>query len=75
MLVDNASDAYGGDEIQRRQVRAFIRALVDIARLNNCAVMLLAHVDKVTSHNKKAEGAKAIRVLPPGTTAPAAVCL
>jgi len=56
VVVDNASDAYGGDEIQRRQVRAFMRALVEVARLTNCAVMLLAHVDKATSRNKKAEG-------------------
>jgi putative DNA primase/helicase len=56
VVVDNASDAYGGDEIQRRQVRAFIRALVEVARLTNCAVMLLAHVDKNTSRARKAEG-------------------
>ncbi len=56
VVVDNASDAYGGDEIQRRQVRAFMRALVEVARLTNCAVLLLAHVDKATSRNKKAEG-------------------
>ena len=56
VLVDNASDAYGGDEIQRRQVRAFMRSLVQITRLTNPAVMLLAHVDKNTSRNKKAEG-------------------
>lgn len=56
VVVDNASDAFGGDEIQRRQVRAFMRALAEVARLTNCAVMLLAHVDKNTSRNKKAEG-------------------
>lgn len=56
VVVDNASDAYGGDEIQRRQVRAFMRALVEVARLPNCAVLLLAHVDKATSRNKRAEG-------------------
>ena len=56
VVVDNASDAYGGDEIQRRQVRAFIRSLVEVARLTNCAVVLLAHVDKNTSKSRKAEG-------------------
>lgn len=56
VLIDNASDAFGGDEIQRRQVRAFMRALNAVARLTDCAVMLLAHVDKTTSRNKKAEG-------------------
>lgn len=75
MVVDNASDAYGGDEIQRRQVRAFMRSLVRVARLPDCAVVLLAHVDKNTSKGNKPEGAKAIPALPPGTTAPAAACL
>lgn len=56
VVVDNASDAYGGDEIQRRQVRAFMRALGVVARLTNCAVLLLAHVDKNTSRARTAEG-------------------
>ena len=56
VVVDNASDAYGGDEIQRKQVRAFIRSLVMIARLTDGAVVLLAHVDKNTSRARKAEG-------------------
>lgn len=56
VIVDNASDAFGGDEIQRRQVRAFMRCLVEIARDSNAAVLLLAHVDKATSRNRKAEG-------------------
>ena len=56
VVVDNASDAFGGDEIQRRQVRAFMRALASVARLTDCAVMLLAHVDKNTSRNKSAQG-------------------
>ena len=56
LVVDNASDAYGGDEIQRRQVRAFIRALAELAKLSECAVLLLAHVDKTTSRNLGAQG-------------------
>lgn len=56
VIVDNASDAYGGDEIQRRQVRAFIRSLGWIARDNDSAVLLLAHVDKNTSRAGKADG-------------------
>jgi hypothetical protein len=35
VLVDNASDAFGGDEIQRRQVRAFMRSLNEVARLTD----------------------------------------
>ena len=56
VIVDNASDAYGGDEIQRRQVRGFIRSLGRIARDNDAAALLLAHVDKNTSRAGKPEG-------------------
>ncbi len=56
VVIDNASDAFGGDEIQRRQVRAFVRALAEIARQSNCAVLLLAHVDKGTSRARVAQG-------------------
>jgi len=56
VIVDNASDAFGGDEIQRRQVRAFMRALMCMAKDNNAAVILLAHVDKNTSRARRAEG-------------------
>lgn len=56
VVVDNASDSFGGDEINRRQVRAFMRSLGQIARLTDCAVCLLAHVDKGTSRSKRAEG-------------------
>jgi hypothetical protein len=56
VVVDNASDSFGGDEINRRQVRAFMRSLGLVARLTDCAVCLLAHVDKTTSRNRKAEG-------------------
>lgn len=55
-VIDNASDAFGGDEINRRQVRAFIRALGAIAKEQNCAALLLSHVDKTTSRNRKSEG-------------------
>ena len=56
VVVDNASDSFGGDEINRRQVRAFMRSLGQVARLTDCAVCLLAHVDKTTSRSRKAEG-------------------
>jgi hypothetical protein len=58
VVVDNASDAYGGDEIQRRQVRAFIRSLMEVAKPVNCALLLLAHVDKATSRSNKSENAE-----------------
>ena len=56
VIVDNASDAYGADEIKRREVRAFIRSLGQIAKLANAAVLLLSHVDKLTSRARKSEG-------------------
>lgn len=46
IIVDNASDAYSGNENDRRQVRTFIRRLVDVAAQNDAGLMLLAHVDK-----------------------------
>ncbi len=55
-IVDNASDAYGGDEVQRRSVRAFVRSLAAIARDVDAACLLLAHVNKGTSRAGKAEG-------------------
>jgi RecA-family ATPase len=56
VVVDNASDAFGGDEIQRKQVRAFVRSLAQLAPQTRPAVLLLAHVDKTTSRARKAEG-------------------
>lgn len=56
VVVDNASDAFGGDEIQRLPVRGFIRDLAAMARANDAAVLLLAHVDKATSRGRKSEG-------------------
>jgi hypothetical protein len=49
VIIDNASDAYAGDENNRRQVRTFMRRLASLARENNAAVLLLAHVDKVAA--------------------------
>lgn len=46
VIIDNASDTYGANENARRQVRAFVRRLTKIAKANNAAVVLLAHVDK-----------------------------
>jgi putative DNA primase/helicase len=56
VIVDNASDAFAGEEIQRRQVRAFIRALAMAVKPTNAGCLLLAHVDKTTSKARKAEG-------------------
>ncbi|HKZ10391.1 MAG TPA: AAA family ATPase [Rhodanobacteraceae bacterium] len=49
IVIDNASDAYAGNENERRQVRAFIRMLGSLARGNDAAVLLLAHIDKAAA--------------------------
>lgn len=49
VIIDNASDAFDGQENDRRQVRAFIRMLAEIARENDAAVCLLAHIDKTAA--------------------------
>jgi hypothetical protein len=56
VIVDNASDAFDGDEIARSLVRAFMRALARLVRARGGAVLLLAHVDKATSRAPKGTG-------------------
>ncbi|MBW8366798.1 MAG: AAA family ATPase [Arenimonas sp.] len=46
IVIDNASDAYDGNENDRRLVRAFMRGLGDVAREHDAGVLLLAHIDK-----------------------------
>ncbi|WP_346796322.1 AAA family ATPase [Halomonas sp. Bachu 37] len=46
IIIDNASDAFDGDENIRREVRAFIHQLTLIACKNNASLVLLGHVDK-----------------------------
>lgn len=49
ILIDNASDAFDANENSRSDVRAFVGALVDIARANSASVVLLAHIDKAAA--------------------------
>ena len=42
-IIDTSADVFGGDEINRSQVRQFVGLLVGIALRNNCTVILLAH--------------------------------
>jgi hypothetical protein len=49
IVIDNASDAYAANEIDRREVRAFTRALINLARDTGAAVLLLNHVDKTAA--------------------------
>lgn len=51
IVVDNASDAYAGNENERRQVRQFIRELGRIAHENDAGMILLAHIDKSAARN------------------------
>ena len=43
LIIDNAADAFGGNEIDRTQVRQFIGMLSGIAVRRNLTVLLLAH--------------------------------
>jgi RecA-family ATPase len=43
LVLDAAADVFGGDEINRCQVRSFIRLLRGVAINHECAVLLLAH--------------------------------
>lgn len=52
-VIDNASDTYDGKEIERAQVRAFIRGLRQKIARPNRAVLLLAHVSKSAAVNKR----------------------
>lgn len=49
VVVDNASDAFDDDEIQRARVRAFIRALRTRLARPGRAVLLLAHISKASA--------------------------
>jgi hypothetical protein len=49
VVIDNASDAFAGDEINRRQVRAFVSHLATIARDADAGMLLLAHIDKMAA--------------------------
>lgn len=51
LIVDNASDSFGANPIDRHAVTKFIRALVRLVRDAGGAVLLLSHVNKNTSKN------------------------
>ena len=53
LIVDNASDTFGANPIDRQAVTKFIRVLVQLVRGVGGAVLLLSHVNKVTSRNGK----------------------
>lgn len=51
IIVDNASEAFGGNENDRQAVRAFMGALTRIAKEHNAGLVLLAHIDKAAARN------------------------
>ena len=55
VVIDNASDALLGDANSQGTVRCFMRRMLGkLARENDCAVMLLAHIDKTAARGKGA---------------------
>lgn len=46
IIIDGASDTFGGDENSRRQVRTFMRELRGLAKKGKAGLILLAHIDK-----------------------------
>lgn len=55
LVVDNASDAFDANEIDRARVRGFIRSLARIGKERDAGVLLLAHVDKGTSRKERSD--------------------
>jgi KaiC/GvpD/RAD55 family RecA-like ATPase len=53
LVLDGASDLYGGSEIIRRQVRKYVRALRQLIDREG-AVLLLAHLDKAAARDSSA---------------------
>jgi RecA-family ATPase len=52
IVIDNASDAFSGNENARADVRFFMRRLNAIAQRQQAALVLLAHVDKNTAKSR-----------------------
>jgi hypothetical protein len=55
LMVDGTSDAFGGNENSRSQVRAFVRALRLLVPRSG-AVLLLHHVDAASAHGASPKG-------------------
>lgn len=56
VIIDNASDAFDGDEIKRAEVRGFIRALRTALARPGRSVLLLAHVNKLSAQRGRRSG-------------------
>jgi hypothetical protein len=53
VVIDNASDTFDADPINRRRVGEFIRWLVQMVKARNGTVLLLAHVNRQTAQGHK----------------------
>ncbi|NVZ11723.1 AAA family ATPase [Allochromatium humboldtianum] len=49
VIIDNASDCFGGNENDRQQVRHFVRQCASAVKGHKGAVLLLAHIDKAAA--------------------------
>ena len=56
VVVDNASDAFDGDEVRRASVRAFVRSLRQRLARPGRAVLLLCHINKASANGGKNAG-------------------
>lgn len=56
IVIDNASDTFDSNEIERARVREFVRLLAALGKPIDAAVLLLAHVDKATVKSGSTEG-------------------
>lgn len=57
LLIDGITDAFGGDENSRWQVKAFVNSLLALINPNDGALLLQAHVNKMSaSTNGTTEG-------------------
>ncbi len=56
VVLDNASDLFDGNEIERARVRGFIRSLRSLIARPGRAVLLLAHVSKASAIGGRSAG-------------------
>ena len=58
LVIDGITDAFGGDENSRWQVKSFVNSLLALIDPDDGALLLQAHVNKLTTigHNSTSEG-------------------
>ena len=74
VVVDNISDAFDGNEIDRVQVRGFIRSLRSQIARPGRAVLLLAYINKESAARGATPAQRTTRARPPGTAPCALDC-